>query len=349
MPNVIWATMSAVAPMGQQVAERAVQDTMRRQAAAEWHFTALQVGSLRSDADRRFPSRLYNRAPLPLALALGAICYPRAELTHRFDLRLPPALGREVVTVHDLPPLRFADEGELPASVAAGARRAELVICPSQFAADEVSELLGVPGERTRVIPNGVGTEFLSALPADDELLARRRIRPPFLLHAAGVTTRKNLPALAGAWRSVREEFPDLSLVLCGPPDERRDVVFGADPRAVRPGRLPPAELAQLMLRAAAVVVPSTYEGFGLPALEGMACGRPVVATATGALPEICGEAAVLVQPTAQGLAGGLDEVLRDPRRAEALGRAGRERARRFSWPAAAEQHLQAYRDVLGL
>jgi glycosyltransferase involved in cell wall biosynthesis len=340
--------MSSTTPMGQQGYEREVQRAIVRLADDHWRFSRVELGSLRSSSGtRRFPARLYGRAPLALAQLLGAASYRTRGLVHRFDLRVPPAPRLEIVTIHDLPPLRFSDEGSLPASAAAGARRARLVICPSAFAAYEVQELLGVNPERIRVIFNGIGSAFRSPQPIDDSALVEWGIRDPFVVHAAGATQRKNLGALAAAWRLVTSQVPAATLVLCGPPDPRRDALFATQPSVVRVGRLEPARLAALMAGAAAVVVPSTYEGFGLPAVEGMACGVPVVAARAGALPEICADAAILVDPTGDAIAGGLITALTDPDRAQQLRAAGMRRAASFTWEASAAEHLAAYRRVL--
>jgi alpha-1,3-rhamnosyl/mannosyltransferase len=340
--------MSSTTPMGQQGYESAIQQAMARMADDDWRFSGIELSSLRSSAGtRRFPARFYRHAPLPLAQLLGGACYRTRGLVHRFDLRIPPAAGPEILTIHDLPPLRFPDEGTLPVSAAAGARRAELVICPSTFAADEVRELLGVDGARIRVIFNGIGSAFRSPQPMDDDALKQLHIREPFVVHAAGATLRKNLAALAAAWRVVKSQVPEATLVLCGPPDPRRDAMFAAEQTVVRVGRLEPDRLAALMVRAAAVVVPSTYEGFGLPALEGMACGVPVVAARAGALPEICAGAATLVDPTPNGIADGLVTALTDTVAAERMRAAGMQRAESFTWDTSAAQHLAAYRRVL--
>ena len=241
----------------------------------------------------------------PCPRAIGWAAYRTRGLVHRFDLRLPPSGGPEVVTVHDLPPLRFDDEGKIPASAKAGARRASAIITPSRFAADEVLELLEVDAQRIHVVPYGVSGDYQEAVPATNAELKAFGIRPLFVIHAAGASKRKNLPALAAAWAQVAAECPDVDLVLAGPKDKRREETFQTIPSVRIIGSLPGPGIASLMRRAAAVVVPSTYEGFGLPALEGMVCGTPVVAARCGALPEVCGDSAVLVQPDGEGIAGG--------------------------------------------
>jgi glycosyltransferase involved in cell wall biosynthesis len=345
--SVAWVTMASAHPMGQQAYESCLQQALWRQAKGGWVFTARRVVSLRSKAGGgiRLPLGALEAAPRPAMGMVGQLAYGRAQLVHRFDLRLPPRLGREVLTVHDLPPLRFDDEGRLSARAVASARGAAGVICPSQFAAEEVRTLLAP--RRVWVVPYGLNEEIGRAVPMAAADLAAQRVSERFVLHAAGATTRKNLDALAAAWRLVAARCPDTTLVLCGPPHHRRDRLFAGVPAVRYLGHLAPPAVARFMRSASAVVVPSLYEGFGMPALEGMAAGVPVVAADRGALPEVCGGAALLVPPTAEGIADGLVEVLTDGPRAAALGARGPERAAAFSWSKAAEATLAVYEEAL--
>jgi glycosyltransferase involved in cell wall biosynthesis len=347
MPCVTWAAIATTTAMGQQVYEHEMRNAVSEIAGDELQFIDVRVSSLRSriPCARRSPVGVLQRVPLSAARLMGAAVYRSTGLVHRLDLRLPPALGREVLTVHDLPPLRFPDEGRLPASAAEGARRAKVVICPSTFAAAEVKDLLDVT--RIEVIPYGLSRSYSDVIPADDANLRSRGISGPFVLHAAGATARKNLRELARAWANVSRGAEHLQLVLCGPRDSRRDHAFEGLDRVVMTGRLPPEAVASLMARASAVVVPSVYEGFGLPALEAMACGAPVVAARRGALPEVCGDAALLVEPEATALAKGLTQLLHDRRLTEELRSLGRVRAAQFEWSAAARSHVDVYRAVL--
>lgn len=346
-PSVHWASVATRNPMGQQHYENKIQQAMRRVAAPPWRFASTTVASMRGRfaADVRFPMQLLDHAPATAAAVAGRVVYPRADLMHRFDLRIPPGRLPEVVTVHDLPPARFSDEGSLPRFAIPSARRAAGVICPSRFAEQEIRQLCGV--ERVWVIPYGLSEEFREAFPLTPVELEALGITGRYVVHAAGATKRKNLSALAEAWGLVAGQHPEVMIVLCGPPDPRRTQLFGLLPRVVTAGRLPPATIASLMAGAAAVVVPSTYEGFGLPALEGMAAGAPVIAARRGALPEVCGRAARLVEPTGEGLAEGLHDILSDPAEATRLVRLGRTQAAKFSWDSAAKSHLQVYDEVL--
>jgi glycosyltransferase involved in cell wall biosynthesis len=337
-------TLASGAPMGQQAYEREVIDRAPLELGAGWDVEHVVVGSMRSDlgAGRRMPGRLLGDGPTTLRRAVARSLYRGRDLVHRFDLRLPPARA-EFLTVHDVVPWRFDDEGTAPSDSAESARRALAVVCPSQFAADEITAVLGA--ERVVVIHNGVDRRYFSPTPLAEDRLAGLGVRRPFVLHAGGSTRRKNLDGLAAAWPIVRAARPGTTLVLMGPPDERRDRLFAPLPDTVRVGRLDDDDALGLLGAASVVVVPSLYEGFGLPALEGMAAGVPVVAARRGALPEVCGEAAYLVEPDGPGLAEGLVAALTDDRAtAEQVAR-GRDWAAGFTWEKSAAAHGDLWRE----
>lgn len=337
-------------PMGLQLYESAVRSAMRRCAAEEggFAFDDLSVGSLRSPGrpDRRLPLERLHAAPVPLVRALARLAYRGASHVHRFDLRLPPATVPEVLTIHDLPPLRFADEGRIPGWAMRSAGDARLIIVPSEFAAAEVRELLGV--ERVAVVPNGVNVP-----PRADQVLSaeeRNALGLPtrYVLHVGGSSSRKNLVGLAGAWLLLTAEVPDLSLVSVGPLTPQRRRLLGSLPKTVLTGHLPHDVGLRVMGSALAVVVPSLYEGFGLPALESMSVGTPVVAADRGALPEVCGGAALLVEPSAEAIADGLAKLVTEGELSRSLSAAGRARAATFTWEQCARGHLAAYRSAFG-
>lgn len=340
------ATIASPQPMGQQVYERELARRVPAALGPQWSVNEIVVRSLRSPLPGtvRLPARVLTGASTGVRQAVGRFVYRGQDIVHRLDLRLPPAPAPEVLTVHDLAPLRFPDEGELPNDASSSAQRAAAVVCPSQFSADEVASQLGVAAPV--VLHGGVDERFFGAAPLDEDTLATLGISPPFVLHAGGCTQRKNLSGLAGAWPLVRSSRPDVTLVLAGPADRRRDRLFAPLPGTVQVGRVDDATLVGLMAAAAVIVVPSTYEGFGLPALEGMAVGVPVVAADRGSLPEVCGGIAFLVEPDAHGLAGGLEAALAGGADTPAMIERGKRRARSLSWEACAAAHAELWRSL---
>jgi glycosyltransferase involved in cell wall biosynthesis len=338
------ATLAVGMPMGQQVYEQELSGRAAGELGDGWQVDEISVKSLRSPlaGTVRVPSMLLIGASPQLRRAAGRVIYRGRDLVHRFDLRLPPAPHPEVLTVHDVVSWRFPDEGQTPSDAASSARRAAVVICPSQFSADEVAAQLGVADPVA--IHNGVNRKFFGAAPLDEDGLAAVGIRAPFILHAGGCSQRKNLAGLAAAWPLVHQARPDTTLVLMGPPDERRDRLFDPLAGTLRVGRVDDDTVRGVMAAAAAVVVPSTYEGFGLPALEAMAVGVPVVAADRSSLPEVCGDAAYLVEPDGAGLAEGLLAALDHGPDTDALVKRGRTRAEGFTWEASAAAHAAVWR-----
>jgi glycosyltransferase involved in cell wall biosynthesis len=342
---VTWLVVagSRTNPMGLQRYETELAHTMSGVGTAPFRLTTRHVGGLRasSGCDARIPLRRLQRASTTEARAWGRLVCRGLERVHRFDLRLPPAPGGGVITVHDLPPLRFADEGHLAAWSIKTTADAQLIICPSEFAANEAEDLLR-PRE-IMIIPNGVDLELFQGAPMSSAELAGLGIPERYVLHAGGATTRKNLPALAEAWRMIQPSLPEHALILVGPADRRRDAAFAGLGRVRMLGWQTPATVARLMCSATVVVVPSRYEGFGLPALEGMAAGAPVVAANAGALPEVCGDAAVLTGTDARSIADGIYTACTDYALSSTLRLRGHLRAREFTWARSAGAHLAAY------
>ena len=137
-----------------------------------------------------------------------------------------------------------------------------------------------------------------------------------------------------------------MTLVLAGPPHPRRTELFASLPGVRLVGRVADEVLPRLYAAASVVVVPSLVEGFGLPALEGMATGVPVVAADRSSLPEVVGDGGLLVDPTGAGIAAGVLDVLAGGAEVEAMARRGFERSRRFTWEASAEGHARVWRSV---
>ncbi len=305
-----------------------------------------------------------DHLPLPrLALyeAWHALRRPRVEaatgpvdLVHATAVAVPGCRAPLVVTVHDLAflsepghvtrhGLRFFRRGtELTR------RHARLVLVPSEATARECVDA-GIGRDRIRVVPWGVTPQEV-----DDDRRAAARARHglgrPYVLFVGTVEPRKNLSRVVEAVAAL--DRPDVELVLVGPEGWNEDLRALLDrlPGRVRAlGFLAPDELAPLYDGAAVVAYPSLREGFGLPVLEAMAQGAPVVTSRGTATEEVAGDAAVLVDPTSvDAIAAGLDQVLRDEAGAVALGRRARERAAGFTWDRTAELTVAAYREALG-
>jgi glycosyltransferase involved in cell wall biosynthesis len=268
----------------------------------------------------------WEQAFLPPAAMRAALIYSPANLA-------PILSRRNVVVIHDAAALRHP-EAYTPVYVAYQrrvlpllAQRARLVITVSQFAKGELIELLGLDADRATVIPEGVGERFT---PDADPRPARQRygLDRPYVLVVGTLSDRKNLHALEPAADALRER--EIDLVLAG---SERGYLRGSAPGIRRLGYVPDALLPGLYAGAAAVVMPSRYEGFGLPCLEAMACGTPVVTTDAGALPETCGDAALIVKlDDADELATATVVAATNDGARAGLIAAGMTRAQQFPW-----------------
>ena len=212
------------------------------------------------------------------------------------------------------------------------------------------------PSGATVVIHHGVDHERFrpdADVDRDRAVLQGHGIAGPYVAFTGTIEPRKDLPTLVAAFARVSDGRPDLRLVLAGgdgwgvEPLRAAIAASGAATRVLRTGYVPDDVLAPLLRRADAVAYPSLEEGFGLPALEALACGAPLVTTSGSAMDELVGDAAVLVGPgDVDGLAAALREVL-EPARAAALRGAGPSQAASFTWEASVEAHIGVYRRVL--
>jgi glycosyltransferase involved in cell wall biosynthesis len=262
-----------------------------------------------------------------------------------------------VVTIHDLFFLKHPDmtEAEIRRDyvplVREHVRRADAVICVSEFTASEARILLDVPPEKVTVIPNGVDPAYREAISAEevDAVLTRRRLPRGALLYVGSEEKRKNLVNLAMAYMGLSRRGHVPPLVLVGPGSHWASGGAIASPRIHATGYLETREIRALMAASAALVLPSLEEGFGLPVAEAMAAGLPVVCSRGSALEEVAGGAATLVDPlNTRSIADGIETVLRDSAAVSELRQRGLERSRQFDWDEAARKTLALYRKVLG-
>lgn len=221
------------------------------------------------------------------------------------------------------------------------ARAAAAVLALSETAKAEIVDALRVPADRVRVVTPAPAPGFGPRDAAADRVAERFGLRR-YCLAVGDLGPRKNLPALAAALGLLRD--PDLELVLAGRAAGAEALLVGA-PRVRMLGHVTDGELADLYAAAAVTAFPSLHEGFGLPAVEALACGSPLVVSDRGALPEVVGDAAIVTAPTPEGIADGLRAAL-EPATADTLRAAGPARAAAFTEARMGHEAWTALREV---
>ena len=283
-----------------------------------------------------------------------------------------------VVTIHDMGSFLFHQRGPMRRDFRLflfrrGMLRAERVIAVSAATRRDIVNLLGIPAQRISLIFEAPDPRFLresadgqlpgspaSVTPQQQQILERYQVHYPFILYAGSVRPQKNIPRLVEAFAVLRGDlenhplYKDLRLIIIGDeisryPSVRRAVIKTRVEEVVRFLGFVPVETLRVFFEAAsAFVFPSLYEGFGLPPLEAMASGTPVVTSNVSSLPEVVGEAAMLVNPeNVFDIARGIREVLLDDDLRADLIRKGHRQARRFSWAQTARQVLDIYQEVV--
>ncbi|MEW5743545.1 MAG: glycosyltransferase family 1 protein [Myxococcota bacterium] len=284
--------------------------------------------------------------------ALAACLFRHSpHLFHATSFSLPSLWpGKLVATLHDATHLALPDATSLTHTayyklvVAPRAQRARALITVSEFSRAELAAHLGLAPERLQVISNGVDAAFHVPTASEvDSFRARRGVPPRYFAAIGSVKPHKNLKVLLPVAEGLSEP-----LVLLAGRGARRALGFSEKVLELSP--LPDDDLVSFLGGATAVLAPSRYEGFGLPALEAMACGAPVIAANAGAHPEVIGNAGLLVSadnPLAWREAA--LKVARDSALRAELSARGRDRAARFSWDDCARQTLTVYRRALGV
>ncbi len=293
----------------------------------------------------------------------------KADLFH-VPFFAPPYFSRtpNIATIHDIIPVRlpvYRDSPRMRAYmrlVTRAARKSSLIITVSQHAKKDIIDVLKVPAERIRVTYEAAGDEYKPI--TDPETLARARARyglsadSRYILYLGGLDHRKNVPLLVRAFAHVYQQGndPTLQLLIAGNPDQKSGPLF-PDPRPVA------ADLGmsgQIIYRyieeedkpviysgASLFVYPSYYEGFGLPPLEAMSCGAPVVCSKRTSLPEVVGDAAITFDPDNTGqLVAAMRSVLTDRELAADLRARSLQQAARFDWRKTAKETLAVYEEV---
>jgi glycosyltransferase involved in cell wall biosynthesis len=276
----------------------------------------------------------------------------KLDVVHGPNFVVPPARhAAQLVTVHDLtfvryPELCTRDTLQYPALIRRALRRGAHVHAVSDFVAGEVMAEFDVDDDRVHVVPNGV-----DAVGAGDPAAGQRIAGGDRYVLALGtIEPRKDFPMLVDAFDIVAADDPDIRLVIAGQDGWGAEALDANVRRAhhrdrvIRPGWVDDRARADLLAGASVFAYPSRYEGFGLPPLEAMTAGTAVVATATGALPQVLGDGAAFVETgDTEALAATLADVLTDSARRAALIARGRERAAVYSWDACAEGVIHLY------
>jgi glycosyltransferase involved in cell wall biosynthesis len=330
-----------------------VQVTAYGLTARGWRRLSAELPPGVGSAARPVPAAALVRAWARADLPPGEWVTGRAEVVHGTNFVVPPSRrAARVVSVWDLTAVRYPElctptSRRYPGAVARAVARGAWVHTAAESVAGEIRDHFGVDPARIRVVAPPVMP------PGPSHRSGRPAAGPPYILALGRTEPRKELPTLVRAFDQLAGRVPDVRLRIAGPPGWAEDEVAAAVAGSAHRDRISRdgwvEDGAGLIAGAAAFAYPSLYEGFGLPPLEAMAMGVPVVATRAGALPEVLGPAAELVEPgDPAGLAAALERVLEDPSRRSELVRAGRDRAAGFSLDRAATGLIGLYRDAAG-
>jgi len=310
---------------------------------------------------RSRPARLlWEQLALPIHLRRQKI-----DVLHSPHHTAPMVVAgcRRVITFHDLTFFLLADRYPrsrlmyFRAVSWATARVADALICPSQAVRDDIVRILHARPEKVHPIAEAAAPEFqpIKNRAALEKLRTRYALPERFILSVGSLEPGKNRAALLKAYAGLRKRGLEQKLVVVGQrawkyeDDLALAEELGIKGDVLFTGYVPPEEMPALYNAADLFVFPSLYEGFGLPVIEAMACGVPVVASNLSAIPEVAGEAALLVDPRdIDQLCDAMERVLRDKRLQAALRRRGLERAQGFSWERAARETIAVYQETAG-
>lgn len=309
---------------------------------------ALEGVTLPIETCRLFPYGVYRRIWNTVPIRHDRL-FPKADVRVFFDYIVPPRVDGIVIdTVHDLTVFRHPETMEdknrrrLKEGLRRSIERSRFLIAVSEFTKREICTLLSVPEERVFVVPNAASvSDAVTDFPA---LAKRIGLQGSYLLYTGTIEPRKNLVRLIEAYTLLRRRgSADVSLVLCGGKGWQSEPIYEAAAKSpfagdiIFTGYVSDAEKNTLFQNAAGFVFPSLYEGFGVPPLEAMHFGVPVLTSTAASLPEVCDSAALYVPPEDRGaIAEGMEKLLSDTALRETLTDAGRKRAAEYSWSASA-------------
>ena len=313
---------------------------------------------------------LSNARLLPFLMTWGQFAIYQQAKKLKLDVLHDPtgaaplalAATKKIVTIHDVIPYVYPNTSTrldwliyrywLPLAV----RRLDAVITDSQQSKADIAQYLPLPMEKITVIPCAANRHYRPLDIVDVQpVLTRHGIAGPYILYVGSIAARKNLPRLLEAYAQVRQWSTHWRLVIVGARQWKSSPVYETVQRlnlgehVYFTGYVEEADLPALYNGADLFVFPSLYEGFGLPVLEALACGTPVVTSKSSSLPEVAGDAALLVDPyNVEDIAHAMRRILADQALAQDLRARGLKRAAQFSWERTARETLAVYEQVLG-
>jgi len=305
-----------------------------------------------------------------MRIAWEQTALPILARQHRLDLLHSPHYTmpllhpcKSVVTFHDMTFFLYPELHEwykriyFPAIIRASARRADAIIADSESTRQDILRTLKLDASKVFSVPLGVSVDFFHRSPSEVARV-REKFRLPnsFILSVGVLEPRKNFPTLVRAFKNLVERELSHSLVIAGKKGWQYEEIFNTvrnldlQSRVLFLDYVPQNDLPSLYHAADLFVYPSLYEGFGLPVLEAMACGTPVITSNISSMPEITGDAALLVNPRDETeLVDAMQRVLTDNALRDKLARNGLERAKQFSWERTARETLAVYEQVAQL
>lgn len=304
----------------------------------------------------RFPIRIFELIFnvvhfLPIEKLIGEV-----DILHTSDWIEPRVANKntkKVTTVHDMVPFLFP--ATLPKRILSNHKRkinlvkseTDVIICPSKTTKEDIVKFLAVDPAKIKVVQEAASSIFH---PHSDEstrsVLAKYKIKMPFILSVGTQEPRKNIHTLIDAFELLSKDYKDVCLVLTG--KKGWGQVVEVVPNVIQTGYIPDTDLAALYASCKVFAYPSLYEGFGLPVIEAMACGAPVVTTNNSAMSEIAKEAAILVDPRNEMQIKKAFELVLNLETSDyqKMVRASLDRARQFTWAKSAKETLKIYTDV---
>ena len=311
-----------------------------------------------------FKNSVYKVASTFLPIPYGAFFKDSADITHFFNYYLPPGVnGKKIVTVHDMTykrfpeTVRFKTKQMLNLNLKKSLKRADIILTVSEFSKSEIITYFPEVKDKIRVVYNGVDLDVFKPL-LDENIkisIAKKYNLPErYMLYLGTLEPRKNLERLIDSYYLLLKEFDNVpKLVLAGGKGWLYDSIFDKvstlwlEDKIIFTGYVAEKDVAPLISGAEVFLFPSMYEGFGMPVIEAMACGVPVLTSNVSSLPEVAGDAAVLVDPfSVEDIKNKLKLLLIDEALRKRLNKAGLKRAKRFSWDVVTKDLYEIYKEL---